>query len=317
MVDNNIFGIHYYGGFIPNANRTYYLTRSQPPLFTEEALAVYNFHLRHPNFSYQETLRPFFNRGITHQYSENLPKHYQATFHDWLKYEVLPAATQYFHYWADPHFTSFSEKINPRVVTCNWNGCVHKYIYRYYTDGVGPTPEVARSTQPKNRILYPDVIHYFCQHPKQNPKHIFYRGNCKQPYNIHDLTQHYYASDRAIRMSGFDLSGRFGVKGQYTAYSIPISFNSFLYKMGKDITTIRHTVGLAKKHQYQQFLENLKTQINHVLRRKDGSYSDKIIFQLLPQHAVKQKKYNNRIFMRVITSHYGVMLAPKELPARC
>ena len=43
MVDNHIFEIHYYGGFIPNANRTYYLTRSQPPLFTEEALAIYLF----------------------------------------------------------------------------------------------------------------------------------------------------------------------------------------------------------------------------------------------------------------------------------
>jgi alpha,alpha-trehalase len=41
MVDNFKFEIDNYGKVL-NANRTYYLTRSQPPLFTEMILAVYN-----------------------------------------------------------------------------------------------------------------------------------------------------------------------------------------------------------------------------------------------------------------------------------
>jgi alpha,alpha-trehalase len=41
MVDNFIFEIEHYGALL-NANRTYYLTRSQPPFFTSMALAVYN-----------------------------------------------------------------------------------------------------------------------------------------------------------------------------------------------------------------------------------------------------------------------------------
>jgi alpha,alpha-trehalase len=41
MVDNFKFEIEYYGKIL-NANRTYYLTRSQPPLFTEMILAVYS-----------------------------------------------------------------------------------------------------------------------------------------------------------------------------------------------------------------------------------------------------------------------------------
>jgi alpha,alpha-trehalase len=41
MVDNFIFELEHYGALL-NANRTYYLTRSQPPFFTSMALAVYN-----------------------------------------------------------------------------------------------------------------------------------------------------------------------------------------------------------------------------------------------------------------------------------
>src|ERR1700676_948397 len=41
MVDNFFFEIEHYGGVL-NANRTYYLTRSQPPFLTSMILAVYD-----------------------------------------------------------------------------------------------------------------------------------------------------------------------------------------------------------------------------------------------------------------------------------
>ena len=40
MVDNFLYEVRHYGGVL-NANRTYYLTRSQPPLLSEMVLAVY------------------------------------------------------------------------------------------------------------------------------------------------------------------------------------------------------------------------------------------------------------------------------------
>jgi alpha,alpha-trehalase len=40
MVDNFVYEITHYGAIL-NANRTYYLTRSQPPFLTSMALAVY------------------------------------------------------------------------------------------------------------------------------------------------------------------------------------------------------------------------------------------------------------------------------------
>ena len=40
MVDDFLYEVRHYGGVL-NANRTYYLTRSQPPLLSEMVLAVY------------------------------------------------------------------------------------------------------------------------------------------------------------------------------------------------------------------------------------------------------------------------------------
>ncbi len=75
MVDNFIYEIDHYGKIL-NANRTYYLTRSQPPFFTSMALAVY----------------------------KELPKDQETKA--WLK-EVLEAAIrQYTNYWMGPdHLT--------------------------------------------------------------------------------------------------------------------------------------------------------------------------------------------------------------------
>src|SRR3989442_6807684 len=41
MVENFLYEIRYYGTIL-NANRTYYLTRSQPPFLTEMILGVFN-----------------------------------------------------------------------------------------------------------------------------------------------------------------------------------------------------------------------------------------------------------------------------------
>ena len=40
MVDNFLYEVRHYGGVL-NANRTYYLTRSQPPLLSAMVLALY------------------------------------------------------------------------------------------------------------------------------------------------------------------------------------------------------------------------------------------------------------------------------------
>ena len=71
MTDNCIYEIKHYGKIL-NANRTYYLTRSQPPFLTQMILEV-------------------FNR------TEDI---------QWLQ-STLPAIEQYYHYWvSEPHLTA-------------------------------------------------------------------------------------------------------------------------------------------------------------------------------------------------------------------
>jgi alpha,alpha-trehalase len=70
LADNFLYEVKYYGQVL-NANRTYYLTRSQPPFLTEMVLGVYR---------------------KTHD-------------RDWLK-SALPAITKYYDVWAkEPHLT--------------------------------------------------------------------------------------------------------------------------------------------------------------------------------------------------------------------
>jgi alpha,alpha-trehalase len=70
MVDNLVYQINHYGKIL-NANRTYYLTRSQPPFLTSMALAVY----------------------------ENLPKNKESKA--WLKKVFTAAIKEYHGVWLD------------------------------------------------------------------------------------------------------------------------------------------------------------------------------------------------------------------------
>jgi alpha,alpha-trehalase len=232
MVDNHIFQIEYYGGFVLNANRTYYLTRSQPPLFTQEALAVLE-SARLYGFAYKETLAPYL---IATDPKFVAPR----SFTDWIRREVLPAARGYYAYWTDPSLVRAGASTNPRVA----DGGRNQPLYLYGTDGIGPAPEVVRSTQPQNRALYTDAASYFADHPAANPNRLFYNpdqpctatapsGGCGDP--TYGLTQAFYAADRAIRASGYDLSGRFGKAGEWAMHYAPISLNALLLRMAEDI----------------------------------------------------------------------------------
>ncbi len=72
MVDNFIYELNRFGKIL-NANRTYYLTRSQPPFFTSMALAVYH----------------------------ELPKNEETKA--WLKTVLEAAIIQYTDYWTGPN----------------------------------------------------------------------------------------------------------------------------------------------------------------------------------------------------------------------
>ncbi|MFZ1081809.1 MAG: trehalase family glycosidase [Candidatus Kryptoniota bacterium] len=112
MVDNFIYEINNYGKIL-NANRTYYLTRSQPPFFTSMALAVY----------------------------ETLPKNDETK--KWLRQVLAAAIREYNGYWmARGHLTNiglnryYDDGIGPppEVEPGRYDEIYAKYAAKYGKD---------------------------------------------------------------------------------------------------------------------------------------------------------------------------------------
>jgi alpha,alpha-trehalase len=282
MVDNHIFQIEYYGGFVLNANRTYYLTRSQPPLFTQAALAVLRSASLY-GFDYKETLAPYL--GSTDP-DFVTPLNYQ----DWIRLEVLPASRRYYAYWTNPSLIPKGFATNPRVAEVTHRGETHP-VYLYGTDGIGPAPEVARSTQPQNRQLYEDYATYFKTKPAANPGHRFYNpdhrctgtepvGDCGDP--TYGLTQAFYAADRAIRASGFDLSGRFGEAGEWALHYAPLCLNVLLLHMAEDIDELSTIVGEPAPHGEAMLQARRRFLADFFARETGDGYGDRFASGDLP-----------------------------------
>ncbi len=277
MVDNHIFEIEYYGGFVLNANRTYYLTRSQPPLFTREAIAVLE-SARKYGFDYDETLAPYLSLTRSNFVEPQ-------SFEDWVSVEVLPAARSYYAYWTNPQLTWEGSDRNPRVVDVDYGAATYS-VYLYGTDGIGPAPEVARSTQPQNRDLYRQDDKYFKENPAANPNRLFYNpdhicetgqpiGNCGDP--IYGLTQAFYAADRAIRASGFDLSARFGKEGEWAMRYAPISLNVLLLYMAEDIDRLSVMTGKPTPHGNESLQARRQFLARFFAREPGSGYADRFV----------------------------------------
>ena len=262
MTDNHAFMIDFYGGLVPNANRIYYLTRSQPPLFAHEANLVYEFAERYPDAApYQETLAPYLKL-------DDPPTNYE----EWIEREILPAAKKYFDYYTDPKTTTFGAPKNPRVAKSGG-----RTWYQYSPDGVGPAPEIVNSQVPGNANLYKQYAAYFTQFPKSNPQNRFYDPDSGDP--VYGLTQDFYLADRTVRASGYDLSGRYGEVGQYAADFAPVDLNSLLFQMAQDMNTMAETVGQSPSVD-QQWLDDLSAGINTDMWVTDAAgpyYSDRLV----------------------------------------
>lgn len=219
MADNHVFEINFYGGMVNNGNRIYYLTRSQPPLFAHEALAVYDFAVQHADLvPYTETLAPFLDIKAP------------TTYEGWVAREILPAAREYFDYYADERHVIFGEEKNPRVADADGYP-----VSLYVSDGLGPVPEVTDSQVPGNADYYEHVKDYFREYPRANPGNRFMSENAKGRDTLRQL---YYRSDRATRASGYDLSGRFGYVGEWDAMYAPVDLQALVHQFGVDINKL-------------------------------------------------------------------------------
>ncbi len=221
MVDNFFFEIEHYGAML-NANRTYYLTRSQPPFLSSMFVDVYRATPRDkPDTAWLE-------RAYT-----DLNKDYEM----WTSTPHLAGQTglsRYYDFGDGPPAealqdeTGFYRKVAQYLF-------LHPAEADHYVVGLKPD-STSEATQPVAGSAYSLQV---C-----DEANAMARPDCEKPHQF-KLSADYYKGDRSMRESGFDVSFRFGAFGSATHHYAPVCLNSLLYKTEKDLEQISLWLGHA------------------------------------------------------------------------
>jgi alpha,alpha-trehalase len=240
MVENFFFEIEHYGTVL-NANRTYYLTRSQPPFLTSMIMAVYNAE-----------------KAAGHEDKDWLARAYGFAARDYEMWTHEPhvvgstGLSRYYDFGNGPPPESLQDETG-----------LHRKVAGYFIIH----PELARtyvvvkdSTQQAQEAAGPDYNVRVCDIPKTMA-----RPGCDAAGTV-QLSADYYKGDRSMRESAFDISFRFGPYGAATHHFAPVCLNSLLYKTEKDLEEISQLLSkTAEARQWKQRAEQRKKQIDKYL----------------------------------------------------
>lgn len=217
MVENFFFEIEHYGGVL-NANRTYYLTRSQPPFLTSMILAVYDA---------QKESGQADNKWLARAYEYAVRDHAL-----WTSAPHLAGTTglsRYFDFGNGPAAESVKDETGHyRQVAAYFLGQAD--LGRDYV-------EESSAAKPSPLVAGPLFALQICDVAKTMAQ-----PAC-DPAGTVSLSADYYKGDRAMRESGFDISFRFGPYGARTHHFAPVCLNSLLYKTEKDLEQVSAVLG--------------------------------------------------------------------------
>jgi alpha,alpha-trehalase len=239
MVDNFFFEIEHYGAML-NANRTYYLTRSQPPFLSSMLVDVYDA----------------LQKG-GHTDTAWLAKAYADLEKDYAMWTHEPhlagqtGLSRYYDFGEGP----------PAEAVQDESGFYRKVAMYFLLNPSQADDYIVGSkpgqTQPAAGASYSlqvcDVSHTMAQ-PECEKKREFKLGS------------DYYKGDRSMRESGFDVSFRFGPFGSATHHYAPDCLNSLLYKTEKDMEQISNWLGRpTDAERWAKRAEERKRLITHYL----------------------------------------------------
>lgn len=221
IVDNFFFEINHYGGVL-NANRTYYLTRSQPPFLTSMIRDVYEV----------EKAKGEANRA-------------------WLKMAYGQAVKNY-DFWTEPPHLAGSTGLS------RYYGLGNGPVPELGAEADAYYRNVARYFLLHPEGSEPYLVQV--QPGKKNPEAIGpefslilklgggHRHGKKKSEAIEtfSLTRAFYKGDRSMRESGFDVSFRFGPFGASTPDFAAVGLNCLLYKSEKDLEWMSNILGLEQ-----------------------------------------------------------------------
>ncbi|HEY6466308.1 MAG TPA: trehalase family glycosidase [Candidatus Acidoferrales bacterium] len=212
MVENAFFEIEHYGAIL-NANRTYYLSRSQQPYLTSMILSVYTAEntIGTDDRAWLERAYELAQRDYA---LWNRPPHVAgntglSNYHGFGQGpapEELKDDPDYYRTVAT-YFEKDPELARRYLVPPDEDAPEIAAIFRHFTSST-TDPSAGRSAANGNRA------------------------------STLVLSADFYTGDRAVRESGFDITFRFGPFGAATHHFAPVCLNSLLYKAERDLEEI-------------------------------------------------------------------------------
>jgi alpha,alpha-trehalase len=228
MVENFLFEIEHYGEIL-NSNRTYHLTRSQPPFLTSMVRAVYEAEVAQGKRD-----------------SAWLERAYPYTVTDysfWVKAPHLAGITGLSRYY------DFGDGPPPELGTDtnSYFRGVASYLLLHPNDAdsilvsAEGHAEAALAIGPAFSLLVCDQGSEASSTAVKAPA-----SGCDKVENLM-LSRDFYKGDRGMRESGYDISFRFGPFGAATHHYAAIDLNSLLYKVERDLSWMSHELGREKE----------------------------------------------------------------------
>ena len=220
MVDNFLFEVEHYGAVL-NANRTYYLTRSQPPFLTSMIRAVWDAQ-----------------SAAGHADRAWLARAYQLAVKDhslWINEPHLAGSTglaRYYDFGEGPAPESLKDE------TGHYRDVAAYFLaHPSQNDGflIVKTPD--EPAPPNSGSTYTLQV---C-----DASHTMARPQCTTATDV-TLSSDFYKGDRSMRESGFDISFRFGPYGAATHHFAPVCLNSLLFKTEKDLEWMSELLGRTR-----------------------------------------------------------------------
>jgi len=204
MIENFFFEIENYGSIL-NANRTYYLTRSQPPFLTSMIREVYEHPAGHP-----------------------VSKAWLARAYGYAKrdYDVWNTAP---HLAGDTGLARYFDIGSGTVPEMADDSTYYPDVIRWLLSH--PSVHTDYLIEAPDDPTYAQAAELAKTSCDIAASHV-----CEAAHvDGHRLTAAFYRGDRAMRESGFDTSFRFGPFSGSTDHYAPVCLNSLLYKYELDM----------------------------------------------------------------------------------
>ncbi|MGI4831635.1 MAG: trehalase family glycosidase [Janthinobacterium lividum] len=211
IVDNFFFEIENYGAVL-NANRTYYLTRSQPPLLSSMIREIY-----------EHAATPLDKTWLTHAYAMAIRDH--ALWTSDIHRAGDTGLARYHDVGAGP--------VPEMADDSTYYPDVIRWLVAHPGSGDNYLLSASEDPSPSERATLAKTS---CDLAESKV--------CAQAFvSGHRLTAAYFQGDRAMRESGFDTTFRFGAFSGSTEDFAPVCLNSLLFKYEQDLAHFADLLG--------------------------------------------------------------------------